>query len=58
MSCSNRDSRDVADDLASRGHRIRFADFTEFGGAQLIYRLGDGYRGASDWRKDGFAVGF
>ncbi len=29
-----------------------------FGGAQLIYRLNDGYCGASDHRKEGLAAGF
>jgi gamma-glutamyltranspeptidase len=28
-----------------------------FGGGQLIYKLDDGYCGASDWRKDGQAAG-
>jgi gamma-glutamyltranspeptidase/glutathione hydrolase len=29
-----------------------------FGGGQLIYKLDDGYCGASDWRKDGQAAGY
>jgi gamma-glutamyltranspeptidase/glutathione hydrolase len=29
-----------------------------FGGAQLIHRLGEGYIGGSDHRKDGMAVGY
>jgi len=29
-----------------------------FGGAQLIRRMGDGYIGGSDHRKDGGVVGF
>jgi len=50
---------DVVDDLARRGHRIeRVAFGPYFGGAQLIYRLGDGYVAASEPRKDGQAVGF
>jgi len=51
-------SADVVDDLQSRGHQIRVAPPKEFGGAQLIYRLDDGYVVASDSRKDGQAVGF
>ncbi len=45
--------------LTALGHRIEIADFTEFGGAQLVCRIQDGgYLGASDPRKDGQAVGF
>ncbi|HEX7005099.1 MAG TPA: gamma-glutamyltransferase family protein [Trueperaceae bacterium] len=53
--------RKVLDELASRGHRLRQAPAEEsfaFGGAQLIYRLEDGYVAGSEWRKDGQAVGF
>ena len=46
--------------LAKLGHKVlvaeRFSD--EFGGAQAIMRLSEGYLGASDHRKDGQAVGF
>lgn len=46
-------------DLNSRGHRIKKIEENQwFGGAQLIYKLADGYCGASDSRKDGQAVGF
>ena len=31
---------------------------TDFGRAQLIYCMGDGYLGASERRTDGQAVGF
>lgn len=52
---------DVLDDLTARGHQLTQtapeASFS-FGGAQLIYRLEDGYLAASDSRKDGQAVGF
>ncbi len=48
----------VLDELKSRGHQIRLAQPIEFGGAQLIYRLEDGYVAGSDHRKDGQAVGF
>ncbi|MEW6670757.1 MAG: gamma-glutamyltransferase family protein [Thermodesulfobacteriota bacterium] len=49
----------VAEDLSSRGHNIILGEPESlFGGAQLIYRLDDGYCAASDHRKDGQAVGF
>ncbi len=50
----------VIDDLQSRGHRIIQADrwSTDFGRAQLIYKLDDGYFAASERRTDGQAVGF
>ncbi|WP_309160052.1 gamma-glutamyltransferase family protein [Pelagibacterium sp. H642] len=47
--------------LEDRGHLLtREEPDTSFGfgGAQLIHRLGDGYVGGSDHRKDGMAVGF
>jgi len=50
----------VIDDLKSRGHRMAQADrwSTDFGRAQLIYRMDDGYLAASERRTDGQAVGF
>ena len=52
-------SPDVLNDLRSRGHLIQTCGHPiEFGGAQLIFKLRDGYFGASDHRKDGQAVGF
>jgi gamma-glutamyltranspeptidase/glutathione hydrolase len=48
----------VVEALRSRGHEIRVGQPSEFGGAQLIYKLDDGYFGASDHRKDGCAVGY
>lgn len=50
---------EVAYALEKRGHVLRF-DRPEqvFGGAQLIYRMKDGYCGGSDHRKDGLAAGF
>jgi len=49
----------VAKELARRGHNVRFEKFEHvFGGAQLIYRLDDGYCAASDHRKEGLAIGF
>ena len=51
---------DVAEELSRRGHLISRApaDSTEFGSAQLVYRLADGYLAASEPRRDGQAVGF
>lgn len=52
-------SAKTLDELGSRGHRIQQqADFGGFGGAQLIYKLDEGYVAGSDHRKDGLAVGF
>ena len=50
----------VAADLADRGHNVVHVDPDAhlFGGAQLIYRLDDGYCAASDHRKEGLATGF
>jgi len=50
---------DLVDQLQARGHPI--AEGTPpwlFGGAQLIWRLDEGYCAASEPRKDGQAVGF
>ena len=46
--------------LIQLGHRVLVADrfASGFGGSQAIMRLGEGYLGASDSRKDGHAVGF
>ena len=51
---------DVLNELSRRGHLARraSADSMEFGAAQLVYKLDDGYLAASDPRKDGQAVGF
>ena len=50
---------DVAEDLADRGHRVRFEPHIPvFGGAQLILKTEDGYIGGSDHRKEGLAAGF
>lgn len=50
----------VAAELAARGHRIEAAPDTylDFGSGQFIWKLEDGYVGASDARRDGHAVGF
>jgi gamma-glutamyltranspeptidase/glutathione hydrolase len=50
--------RKVITGLAQLGHQVSVMDYTNFGGGQLIYKLDDGFLGASDWRKDGQAVGF
>jgi len=46
--------------LAARGHEMADlgGDYNQFGSAQMIWRLGDGYLAASDPRRDGQAVGF
>ncbi len=49
---------DVLDELKGRGHCIEILEPRSFGGAQLIYRLENGYCAGSDHRKDGQAVGF
>ena len=50
----------VLDELKGRGHRVveSEAAMFGFGGAQLAWRLDDGYCAASDHRKDGHAIGF
>jgi len=47
-------------ELRARGHAIQPASWwsTDFGRAQLIYKMDDGYLGASERRTDGQAVGF
>jgi gamma-glutamyltranspeptidase/glutathione hydrolase len=50
----------VYDELRGLGHEVTIADArtVAHGGGQVIYRLEDGYLGASDLRRDGQAVGF
>jgi gamma-glutamyltranspeptidase / glutathione hydrolase len=53
----------VAEELRERGHTVHENQPpSAFGGAQLIYRLGDAertwYCAGTDWRKDGQAVGY
>jgi gamma-glutamyltranspeptidase/glutathione hydrolase len=50
--------KNTIETLIQKGHNVSEGHFMEFGGSQLIYRLEDGYLGASDPRKDGQAVGF
>ena len=49
---------EVLEDLKNRGHKVKSGAGQSFGGGQLIYKLADGYCGASEPRKDGQAVGF
>jgi gamma-glutamyltranspeptidase/glutathione hydrolase len=50
---------DVIESLKARGHTIIENNPEHlFGGAQLIYRLEDGYCAGSDHRKEGQAAGF
>ena len=53
-------SEEVFNELKSRGHDLTRADrwSTDFGRAQLIFRMEDGYLAASERRTDGQAVGF
>jgi gamma-glutamyltranspeptidase/glutathione hydrolase len=51
---------DTARELARRGHFVRITspDSLEFGAAQMIFALDDGYVAASEPRRDGQVVGF
>ena len=53
-------SRETLAELVRRGHEVEelAQGYMDFGSAQLIYKLEDGYLGASDPRRDGQAVGF
>ena len=53
-------SAGVIAELRRRGHALTQADrwSTDFGRAQLIYKMDDGYLAASERRTDGQAVGF
>jgi gamma-glutamyltranspeptidase/glutathione hydrolase len=48
------------EDLAKRGHKVTAMNdsYLDFGSAQLIWKLDDGYLAASDARRDGQAVGY
>jgi gamma-glutamyltranspeptidase/glutathione hydrolase len=50
---------EVVTELRRRGHQVT-ANLPpgRFGGAQLIYRTGNGYCAGTDWRKDGQAAGY
>jgi len=49
---------EVLSALEKRGHVLTHSPTSLFGGAQIIYRMADGYCAASDPRKDGQAVGY
>lgn len=51
-------NQEVFDGLSQLGHEVSKREYSRFGGGQIIYKLEDGYLGASDWRKDGYAAGF
>lgn len=44
--------------LQAKGHLVHLEGPATFGGAQLIYKTGDGYIAGSDHRKDGLALGY
>ncbi len=48
----------ILKNLAQKGHETLTGHYFEFGGAQIIYKLEEGYLAASDPRKDGQAVGY
>jgi gamma-glutamyltranspeptidase/glutathione hydrolase len=49
----------TVDDLRRRGHDVvAVDDYNQFGSCQAIWRLPDGYLGASDPRRDGQVAGF
>jgi gamma-glutamyltranspeptidase/glutathione hydrolase len=49
---------DLFKGLVKLGHETTKGHYFDFGGAQIIYKLDEGYLGASDPRKDGYAAGF
>ncbi|MBY9008824.1 MAG: gamma-glutamyltransferase [Candidatus Lokiarchaeota archaeon] len=51
-------NKESQEQLKHMGHQTYNGHYFEFGGAQIIYKLDDGYLAASDPRKDGQAVGF
>ena len=51
-------SKETQEQLKQLGHQTYNGHFFEFGGAQVIYKLENGYLAASDPRKDGQAVGY
>ncbi|MBS9532490.1 gamma-glutamyltransferase family protein [Mycobacterium sp. M1] len=59
VNCENGFPAATLDGLRDRGHRVTVPDHhEEFGSCQAIWRLGDGYLGVSDPRRDGQAAGF
>ncbi len=51
-------NKKTSDRMQQLGHHVLIKSYDRFGGAQLIYKLENGYLAASDHRKDGQAVGF
>ncbi len=51
-------NKETQEHIKKRGHQVYKGHYFEFGGAQIIYKLDDGYLAASDPRKDGQAVGY
>jgi gamma-glutamyltranspeptidase/glutathione hydrolase len=54
----NKFDKNIVNNLKDLGHEVSTSHYIDFGGAQIIYKLNDGYLGASEPRKDGQAVGF
>ncbi len=50
--------KETQEHLKKLGHQVYNGHYFEFGGAQIISKLEDGYLAASDPRKDGQAVGY
>jgi gamma-glutamyltranspeptidase/glutathione hydrolase len=52
--------RETLEGLRARGHSVETAapDSLDFGGAQMAMKMEHGYAAASDYRKDGYPVGF
>lgn len=48
----------VIEGLKRLGHEVYTSHYLDYGGAQIIYKLENGYLAASDPRKDGQAAGF
>ncbi len=51
-------NKETQEHLKKLGHQVYNGHYFEFGGAQIISKLEDGYLAASDPRKDGQAVGY
>ena len=51
-------NKETQEHLKKLGHQVYNGHYFEFGGAQIIYKLENGYLAASDPRKDGQAVGY
>jgi gamma-glutamyltranspeptidase/glutathione hydrolase len=51
-------NQQITEGLIKLGHKVTKSHYIEFGGAQIIYKLENGYVAASDPRKDGQAIGF